>query len=167
MIYLSTAIKLLISSTLISILIGISMATSEIIIFPNIILMSIIIITLNKNVSFSTQYVILLSIIFGSLTTEKIGWIMFIFNTIFCISIIFKNTALKRFHLITIILLTFIGEIIYQNFLNFDDINRMTDFLKINSQRTLILQFANSLLTALIIYIVIKSSKKIKNERTK
>ena len=143
------------------------MATSEIIIFPNIILMSIIIVTLNKNASFSIQYVILLSIIFGSLTIEKIGWIMLIFNTIFCISFIFKNIALKKFQLITIILLTFIGEIIYQNFLNFDNIKHMADLLKINSQRTLIIQFINSLLTALIIYIVIKSSKKITNERTK
>ena len=111
------------------IVLSVLIQTMHLSIKPNILIVSLLVFCFNFNFTNSITFLIVLSIIYGAISSEKIGWLLVVLNIPIFLYVMLGLFSTKKIGLYSIIFICLVSELAFEILLNFkmfqDDINLM------------------------------------------
>jgi len=123
---------------------------------PNIIIISLIVFCFNLTFTSSITLLCTLSIIYGAISNEKIGWLLIVMSIPIFLYVILESFLTKKIGLYAILFICLISELAFEILLNLHTKDAMLIFQMFQSNTNLIYFISNCLLTTAIVIIINK-----------
>lgn len=121
---------------------------------PNIVIVSLLVFCFNFNFTNSITYMIVLSIVYGAISNEKIGWVLVVLNIPILLYIILESFSTKKIRLHSILLICLVSELAFEILLNLHTRDSVLIFQMFQGDINLIYFILNCLFTASIVIII-------------
>ena len=121
---------------------------------PNIVIVSLLVFCFNFNFTNSITYMIVLSIVYGAISNEKIGWVLVVLNIPILLYIILESFSTKKIRLHSILLICLVSELAFEILLNLHTRDSVLIFQMFQGNINLIYLILNCLFTASIVIII-------------
>ncbi len=135
-------------------LISILIQTMHLNIKPNIVIVSLLVFCFNLNFTNSITYMIVLSIVYGAISNEKIGWVLIVLNIPILLYIILESFSTKKIRLHSILFISLVSELAFEILLNLHTRDSVLIFQMFQGDVNLIYFILNCLFTASIVIII-------------
>ncbi len=121
---------------------------------PNIVIVSLLVFCFNLNFTNSITYMIVLSIVYGAISNEKIGWVLIVLNIPILLYIILESFSTKKIRLHSILFISLVSELAFEILLNLHTRDSVLIFQMFQGDVNLIYFILNCLFTASIVIII-------------
>ena len=102
------------------IVLSVLIQTMHLSIKPNILIVSLLVFCFNVNFTNSITFLIVLSIIYGAISSEKIGWLLVVLNIPIFLYVMLGLFSTKKIGLYSIIFICLVSELAFEILLNFN-----------------------------------------------
>ena len=136
------------------IVLSVLIQTMHLSIKPNILIVSLLVFCFNFNFTNSITFLIVLSIIYGAISSEKIGWLLVVLNIPIFLYVMLGLFSTKKIGLYSIIFICLVSELAFEILLNLHTMDSVLIFQMFQGNINLIYLILNCLFTASIVIII-------------